>query len=234
MQVAVTGAAGLLGRRVVARLCAQGHLAGPDGAPARIDRIVTSDIGGIDAATDPRIVPEQGDLADPDFLARAIPTGTDAIFHLAAIVSSQAEEDFELGMRGQLRCDACAARACPSDGSAVTSRHDEFRRGVRRRSAAGRAGRTGLGTAELLWHAKGAGRPAAVGLCAARLCRCPVAPHAHGRRQAGEAEPRRLVLRERHHPGAAGRGGSRLSGGSRDADLADFARPCRRQHHPWT
>ena len=99
MQVAVTGAAGLLGRRVIARLCAQGHLAGPDGAPARIDRIVTSDIGGIDAATDPRIVPEQGDLADPDFLARAIPAGTDAIFHLAAIVSSQAEEDFELGMR---------------------------------------------------------------------------------------------------------------------------------------
>ena len=84
---------------MIARLCAQGRLAGPDGAPARIDRIVASDIGGLDAFADPRIVAEQGDLAAPGFLGRAIPAGTDAIFHLAAIVSSQAEEDFELGMR---------------------------------------------------------------------------------------------------------------------------------------
>lgn len=99
MQVAVTGAAGLLGRRVIERLLADDHLAGPDGAPTRIDRIIASDIGGVDVFADPRIVPEAGDITAPDFLARAVPAGTDAIFHLAAIVSSQAEEDFELGMR---------------------------------------------------------------------------------------------------------------------------------------
>lgn len=99
MQVAVTGAAGLLGRRVVARLLEQGRLADRAGAQVPIERIVASDIGGLEIFTDPRVVPRPGDLSRHDFLEHAVPPGTDAIFHLAAIVSSQAEEEFELGMR---------------------------------------------------------------------------------------------------------------------------------------
>jgi D-erythronate 2-dehydrogenase len=99
MRVAVTGAAGLLGRRLIAALLERGHLPGRDGAPVPIERITAADIGGVDTFSDPRVVPVAGDITDPALLARAVPAGTDAVFHLAAIVSSQAEQEFELGLR---------------------------------------------------------------------------------------------------------------------------------------
>ena len=40
-----------------------------------------------------------GDIGDADFLKSTIDASTDSIFHLAAIVSGQAEADFDLGMR---------------------------------------------------------------------------------------------------------------------------------------
>jgi len=43
-----------------------------------------------------------GDLADPAVIERAITSDTDSIFHLAAVVSGQAEADFDIGMRVNL------------------------------------------------------------------------------------------------------------------------------------
>ncbi len=45
-----------------------------------------------------------GNIADPTMVATAVDDDTDAIFHLAAIVSGQAEADFDLGM--QINFDA--------------------------------------------------------------------------------------------------------------------------------
>ena len=40
-----------------------------------------------------------GDVADPLFLAEALPDDVTSIFHLAAVVSAEAEADYDLGMR---------------------------------------------------------------------------------------------------------------------------------------
>ncbi len=111
MQVAVTGAAGLLGRRVVDTLLARGHLAGAEGAPTPIDRIVASDIGGLDVFADPRVVQEAGDIADPELLARAVPAGTGAIFHLAATFRA---------MRSRISSSACGSISTPRVRCSIT------------------------------------------------------------------------------------------------------------------
>jgi nucleoside-diphosphate-sugar epimerase len=51
---------------------------------------------------DPRVRAVTGDLADRDVIERAITAETDSIFHLAAVVSGQAEADFDIGMRVNL------------------------------------------------------------------------------------------------------------------------------------
>jgi len=87
----ITGAAGFLGRRL-ARALSSGA-----GAPSLV-------LWDTQPFPDPPAGPESvtvlsGDLMDEDLLARAFKGGVDAIVHLAAVVSAQAEADFDLGMR---------------------------------------------------------------------------------------------------------------------------------------
>jgi nucleoside-diphosphate-sugar epimerase len=103
LRVVVTGAAGFLGRRLVRRLRERGSLALGGGAVAPIREIVACDLA-VDAepATDgPRVTALPGDVADPA-LIDALVAGSDAIFHLAAVVSVAAEQDFALGRRVNL------------------------------------------------------------------------------------------------------------------------------------
>ena len=81
-----------------------------------------------------------GDLADPASIERAVsrPTPT-SVFHLAAVVSGQAEADFDIGMRVNLDATRAAARALPPARRAAEVRVRELARGVRR--AAARPGR---------------------------------------------------------------------------------------------
>jgi nucleoside-diphosphate-sugar epimerase len=106
MKISILGAAGFLGRRVAARLAQQGRLG---------ERPVTG-LTLFDLTTPPKLetaIPVTaiaGDLVDlpPD----AIPPGTDIIFHLAAVVSAQAEADYELGRRVNLRGTDAVIDAC--------------------------------------------------------------------------------------------------------------------------
>jgi D-erythronate 2-dehydrogenase len=99
MKVIITGGAGFLGLRLARRLLVRGTLQGPDSRERPIDRIVLVDVVPPPAIADARIVHVTGDIADPDLLASAIDADTASIFHLAAIVSSMAEAEFELGLR---------------------------------------------------------------------------------------------------------------------------------------
>ncbi len=96
MHILITGAAGMIGRKLTARLVSDNALGGrpidrltlldvsapqrPDGFAARVDAIAA-------------------DLADPTTARAAIAGRPEMIFHLAAVVSGEAELDFEKGVR---------------------------------------------------------------------------------------------------------------------------------------
>ncbi|MBS0319165.1 MAG: SDR family oxidoreductase [Proteobacteria bacterium] len=117
MTVVVTGASGFLGQRLVRALLARGTVGGPDGAQAPIGRIVMLDVSAPAGFDDPRIDIQVGDLADEAVVRRAIAHDTASVFHLAAVVSGQAEADFELGMRVNLDAARLLLEACRALGS---------------------------------------------------------------------------------------------------------------------
>ena len=99
MNVVITGGAGFLGRRLLERLLQRNVLKGSDGGDHAIERITIVDLVASAPIADPRVVEITGDVADASLLERAIGADTSTIFHLAAVVSSMAETDFDLGMR---------------------------------------------------------------------------------------------------------------------------------------
>lgn len=118
MKVVITGGAGFLGQRLARALLARGRLAGPDGAPRALERLVLLDLVPAGGFADRRVEVVAGDLVDEALLARALGQDTDAVFHLAAVVSAEAEADLDLGMRVNLDgtrrlLDACRALARP-------------------------------------------------------------------------------------------------------------------------
>jgi len=99
MNILVTGAAGFLGRRLIEALLLRGSLTDRAGKLQPITQIVAFDRVALQGIDDPRVKVVCGDIAEPEVLNSLIDARTDSIFHLAAVVSSQAEADFELGMR---------------------------------------------------------------------------------------------------------------------------------------
>jgi nucleoside-diphosphate-sugar epimerase len=116
MRVVITGGAGFLGNRLAQALLARGRLTDAAGREQPIDELVTVDVAA-PPSRDPRVTHLTGDLADPAFVARAITADTGSVFHLAAVVSGQAEAEFDVGMRVNLdatralleQCRRCAA-----------------------------------------------------------------------------------------------------------------------------
>lgn len=119
MRVVVTGGGGFLGKKLVAALLARGTLIGGDGVVASLERITVFDLTPPEGLmSDPRLEIRTGDLADPAVVSDLIGAGTTGVFHLAAIVSANAEEDFDLGMAVNFDgtrhvLEACRALATP-------------------------------------------------------------------------------------------------------------------------
>jgi nucleoside-diphosphate-sugar epimerase len=99
MKILVTGAAGFLGKRLIRALLERGQLADNTGERRPIEQIVAFDVVPLEGIDDPRVQVRAGDLTDPAQLERLVDTHIQGVFHLAAVVSGQAEQDFDLGMR---------------------------------------------------------------------------------------------------------------------------------------
>jgi D-erythronate 2-dehydrogenase len=106
MKISITGGAGFLGRKIAARLAHDGRLG---------EQPITS-LTLLDLAAPPKpnatfpVTAIAGDLID--LPKDAIPPGTDVVFHLAAVVSAQAEADYDLGRRVNLRGTDAVVDAC--------------------------------------------------------------------------------------------------------------------------
>jgi nucleoside-diphosphate-sugar epimerase len=94
MHVLVIGAAGMVGRKLVARLAKDGSLAGqPIRRFSLVDVIEPEAPDHISSST------VAADISAPGEAARMVASRPDVIFHLAAIVSGEAEADFDKGYR---------------------------------------------------------------------------------------------------------------------------------------
>ncbi len=116
MKVVITGAAGFLGQRLAKRLLERGRLIGSHGREEPIDTLVLADVVAAPAIDDPRVLTVEGDIADPLFFDRVIDDETTSVFHLAAVVSGQAEADFDLGMRVNFDATRALFETCRARG----------------------------------------------------------------------------------------------------------------------
>jgi D-erythronate 2-dehydrogenase len=95
----ILGAAGMIGRKLTARLSTDGNVGG-----RAVERLTLADVvppqQPASAARQVELV--AADLAAPDETERLVEGRPDLIFHLAAVVSGEAEADFELGYRVNL------------------------------------------------------------------------------------------------------------------------------------
>lgn len=97
MRVLVTGAAGMIGRKLAERLLRDGHLGGRP-----LEALVLHDV--VRPATAGAVVTAlEGDLAADGAAEALMAHRPDVVVHLASVVSGEAEADFDKGYRVNLR-----------------------------------------------------------------------------------------------------------------------------------
>ena len=113
MKISILGGGGFLGRRIAALLANEGKIGGKP-----VTALTLFDMAAPPAPQGASFPVHclGGDVVD--LPQAAIPPDTDVVFHLAAVVSAQAEADYDLGRRVNLRgtdavIDACRKLANP-------------------------------------------------------------------------------------------------------------------------
>jgi nucleoside-diphosphate-sugar epimerase len=119
MKVVITGGTGFIGLTLARRLVDRGTLVGPTGGEAAVDAIVLFDAvtpAEAPAGLDDRVSIVAGDIADRDTVRSLVDRDDTSVFHLASVVSSGGEKDFDLAMAvnldgGRNVLEACRARS---------------------------------------------------------------------------------------------------------------------------
>jgi len=108
MRVVITGAAGFVGRKLAAALARAGKLDG-----TRITELALFDV--VESPKPPsalKITTQVGNIAARGEVEALIGSNTGAVFHLAAVVSGQAEAEFDTGMAINLDGTRWVLEAC--------------------------------------------------------------------------------------------------------------------------
>jgi nucleoside-diphosphate-sugar epimerase len=118
MRIVITGGAGFLGQRLARAILERDTLTDAQGRAERVDEVVLLDIVPAPRFDDKRVTSIAGDLADRAVIERAVGDDTASVFHLAAVVSGQAEAEFDVGMRvnidaTRLLLERCRALRAP-------------------------------------------------------------------------------------------------------------------------
>jgi nucleoside-diphosphate-sugar epimerase len=96
MHILIIGAAGMIGRKLTQTLAADGAIGGREVEALTLYDVVEPDAPPGFAGQVSRLA---GDLSEPGQAERLIGARPDLVYHLAAIVSGEAEADFEKGYR---------------------------------------------------------------------------------------------------------------------------------------
>ncbi len=102
MKIVVTGAAGFLGSKLIKALLTNNDPLILNGKEETVSEIIAFDMIEPSNFNDDRVTPVAGDISAAATLETILDSNVDVVIHLAAVVSSQAEEDFDLGLRTNL------------------------------------------------------------------------------------------------------------------------------------
>ncbi|HEX6141532.1 MAG TPA: D-erythronate dehydrogenase [Geminicoccaceae bacterium] len=119
MRIVITGGAGFIGKKLAQALLTRGTLTDGQGRVQTLTEIVLFDVVEPEGLLhdDPRLLVRTGDIGDAGQVRELIGRETGGVFHLAAIVSANAEEDFDLGMRVNLDGTRHVLEACRALGT---------------------------------------------------------------------------------------------------------------------
>lgn len=113
MRIIIFGGAGFLGKKLAHRLLKAGSLAIKGKKPQQISQLLLFDRAmATGLPEDPRLEILAGDITDYKALEAVLAEPPDIIFHLAAIVSGEAEKNFDLGMDVNLHASLRILEIC--------------------------------------------------------------------------------------------------------------------------
>ena len=111
MQIIITGGAGFLGQRLAKTLV--------DGNYEFNELLLVDQVMPANLTNDHRIICRQVDLTEEGTIKTIIGPDTSFLFHLAAVVSSQAERDFDLGWKVNLDLTRQLLEACRHQNTGI-------------------------------------------------------------------------------------------------------------------
>src|SRR5260370_38866791 len=115
----LAGGAEVFGKKADRRLLERGSRIAPDGTETPVDELVMFGVGEPNPPmrADNRLKVVTGDIADPATVRQLIDKRTGSVFHLAAVVSGQAEADTDIGLRVNLDGTRAVLEACRALGT---------------------------------------------------------------------------------------------------------------------